>query len=67
MQRIISLVGARPNFMKIAQFVKAIENYNKVNVNKLEHILAKPLQNPPRLVAWKHHFILERAMIIVNG
>ena len=39
MQKIISLVGARPNFMKIAPFVRAIENYNKVNSDKLDHIL----------------------------
>ena len=27
--KIISVVGARPNFMKIAPFIKAIEEYNK--------------------------------------
>jgi len=27
--KIISVVGARPNFMKIAPFIKAINNYNK--------------------------------------
>ena len=27
--KIISVVGARPNFMKIAPFIKAISNYNK--------------------------------------
>jgi UDP-N-acetylglucosamine 2-epimerase (non-hydrolysing) len=26
--KIVSLVGARPNFMKIAPFIRAIETYN---------------------------------------
>ena len=37
--KIISVVGARPNFMKIAPFIKAINAYNKVNTEKVEHIL----------------------------
>jgi len=37
--RIISVVGARPNFMKIAPFIKAIEKYNLKSNNKIEHIL----------------------------
>jgi UDP-N-acetylglucosamine 2-epimerase (non-hydrolysing) len=37
--KIISVVGARPNFMKIAPFIKAIEKYNKISDNKIEHIL----------------------------
>jgi UDP-N-acetylglucosamine 2-epimerase (non-hydrolysing) len=38
--RIISVVGARPNFMKIAPFIKAIEAYNKISSNsKIEHYL----------------------------
>jgi len=40
--KIISVVGARPNFMKIAPFIKAIEEYNK-NIKqsslKIKHIL----------------------------
>lgn len=37
--KIISVVGARPNFMKIAPFVHEIEKYNQNNINKIEHIL----------------------------
>lgn len=37
--KIISVVGARPNFMKIAPFINAIENYNKDNKISIEHIL----------------------------
>jgi UDP-N-acetylglucosamine 2-epimerase (non-hydrolysing) len=37
--KIISVVGARPNFMKIAPFVRAISVYNDSNENKIEHIL----------------------------
>ena len=38
--KIISVVGARPNFMKIAPFIRAIEVYNTVNLNeKVEHLL----------------------------
>lgn len=37
--KIISIVGARPNFMKIAPFIRAIEQHNKLNSNKIEHIL----------------------------
>ncbi len=36
--KIISVVGARPNFMKIAPFIRAIENHNK-NYNSVEHLL----------------------------
>jgi UDP-N-acetylglucosamine 2-epimerase (non-hydrolysing) len=37
--KIISVVGARPNFMKIAPFIRAVEKYNKENSNSIEHIL----------------------------
>jgi UDP-N-acetylglucosamine 2-epimerase (non-hydrolysing) len=37
--KIISVVGARPNFMKIAPFAKAIERYNQSNSRDIEHIL----------------------------
>ena len=37
--KIVSVVGARPNFMKIAPFIKAIQAYNKVNDETIEHVL----------------------------
>jgi len=37
--RIISVVGARPNFMKIAPFIKAINAHNALTHNYIEHIL----------------------------
>lgn len=37
--KIISVVGARPNFMKIAPFIHAINDYNLKNNNIIEHIL----------------------------
>ena len=37
--KIISVVGARPNFMKIAPFMRAISYYNQKNGNKIEHKL----------------------------
>ena len=37
--KIISVVAARPNFMKIAPFIRAVEQYNQENNNSIEHIL----------------------------
>jgi len=37
--KIISVVGARPNFMKIAPFIHEIANYNNSNRNAIQHIL----------------------------
>jgi len=37
--KIVSVVGARPNFMKIAPFIRAIEKYNYGNGDTIKHIL----------------------------
>ena len=37
--KIISVVGARPNFMKVAPFIHAINSHNKHSSHKTEHIL----------------------------
>ncbi len=37
--KIISVVGARPNFMKIAPFIRAIEKYNLSLKKSIQHIL----------------------------
>jgi len=37
--KIISVVGARPNFMKIAPLCHAITQYNRTSLNPIQHIL----------------------------
>lgn len=37
--KVISVVGARPNFMKVAPFIKAIETHNKNSKEYIEHVL----------------------------
>lgn len=37
--KIVSVVGARPNFMKIAPFIRAVEEYNKKGRDSIEHVL----------------------------
>ena len=34
--KLISIVGARPNFMKIALFIRGVSDYNQYNGNKIE-------------------------------
>jgi UDP-N-acetylglucosamine 2-epimerase (non-hydrolysing) len=51
--KIISVVGARPNFMKIAPFIRAInefnlKNHNGIEENKIEHILVHTGQHYDR-------------------
>jgi UDP-N-acetylglucosamine 2-epimerase (non-hydrolysing) len=37
--KILSVVGARPNFIKISPFIRAIHKYNEKNNNEIQHIL----------------------------
>ena len=37
--KVISVVGARPNFMKIAPFIRAVEAHNRQAQNRIAHLL----------------------------
>lgn len=37
--KIISVVGARPNFMKIGPFIKAVRSFNTIQKSTIEHLL----------------------------
>ncbi|MBE0673398.1 MAG: UDP-N-acetylglucosamine 2-epimerase (non-hydrolyzing) [Bacteroidales bacterium] len=37
--KILSVVGARPNFMKIAPLIRAVKEYNSLSKDEIEHIL----------------------------
>lgn len=55
--KIISVVGARPNFMKVAPFISAIKRYNqqtiKNNTEKINHILVHTGQHYDDLMSKK--------------
>lgn len=37
--KLLSVVAARPNFMKIAPFISAVKEYNLAHNNRIEHVL----------------------------
>ena len=43
--KILSVVGARPNFMKIAPFIRAINKHNAEKVPDIQHILVNTGQH----------------------
>ena len=54
--KIISVVGARPNFMKIAPFINVIEKHNKSKkTNLVEHTLVHTGQHYDDAMS-KHFF-----------
>ncbi len=36
--KIISVVGARPNFMKVAPFIREVQRYNQDNREPIQHL-----------------------------
>ena len=46
--KIISVVGARPNFMKVAPFIHAINSHNELSSNKIEHLLVHTVTSKPK-------------------
>ena len=53
--KIIFVVGARPNFMKIAPFIKAIETYN--HIFKSDDNLQPETRNPELLPSPTHSYL----------
>ncbi len=53
--KIVSVVAARPNFMKIAPLCHAIDNHNRASEDKIEHILVHTGQHYDNMMS-KHFF-----------